>query len=86
MEPVDRLERFDDAVSRRDLHPHGGPQLRHHRRGLDAVTDHVADDQDQPIPEGNRIEPVASGGGVLGGDQVFRRDVGAGNDRHRRGQ
>ncbi len=83
---VHRLERFDDGVARRDLHPQCGAQLRHHRRGFDAMADDIADDEYQPIPEGDGIEPVATGRGVLRGDEVLRGDVGTGNDGHRRGQ
>ena len=86
VEAVDRLERFGDGVPRRDLHPQRGAQLRHHRRGFDAMADDVADDEHQPIPEGYRVKPVAAGRGVLRGDEVLRGDVGAGNDGHRRGQ
>ncbi|CFR89896.1 Uncharacterised protein [Mycobacterium tuberculosis] len=46
----------------------------------------VANDEHQPIPEGQRVEPVAAGRGILGGDQVLGGYVGAGNHGHRRGQ
>ena len=50
------------------------------------MTDDIADDEHQPIPEGHRIEPVAAGRGVLRGHQVLRRHVDTGKDGHRRGQ
>ena len=50
------------------------------------MADDVADDENQAIPEGDRIKPVATGGRVLCGDEVLGGDVGTGNDGHRRRQ
>jgi hypothetical protein len=78
MEAVHRLERVDDGVAGRNLHPQRGAQLVHRRGGFDAVADDVAHDKDQSIPEGYRVKPVAAGRGVLRGDEVLRGDVGPG--------
>ena len=85
-ETVHCFERFGDRAPSQDLHPQRGAQLRHHRRGFDPVADHVADDENQPILQGDRIKPVAAGRCVLRGDEVLCGHVGTGNDGHRRGQ
>ena len=44
-----------------------GAQLSHHRRGADAVADHVAGHQRDPaVGADHGVEPVAAGGGVRG--------------------
>lgn len=86
VEAVDRLERFGDRVSRQDLHPQRGAQLGHHRGRFHPMADDVTDDEHQPIPERDRIEPVAAGRGVLRGHQILRGHIRAGGHRHRRCQ
>ena len=86
MEAIHRLERLDDRPAVQDLHPERGAQLRHRGGGLDTMADDVADNQHQPVLKGYRVKPVATGRGVLRGDEVFRGDVGAWDDGNGRGQ
>lgn len=69
------------------MHPDRRTQLGHHRCGLYAVPDHISENQ-QHVPGGvaQRVEPVATGGGVLCRDQVARRNFGTRQYRHVRRQ
>ena len=82
---VYRGEAFGDTSTGEKVQSNRGSQLSHHRRGLDAVPDDVADDEkDAAGMSGHRLEPVAAGPGVLGGHQIFGRDVQARQHRQRR--
>ena len=68
------LERLDDRPAGQHLHPERGAQLRHRRGGFDTMADDVADNQHQPVLKGYRVKPVATGRGVLRGDEMCIRD------------
>ena len=65
---VDRSDHGGGRVAVGGVGAHRGPQLRHHRRGLDAAPDDVADRQrDAPAGEREDVVPVAAQAAARGG-------------------
>lgn len=76
-----------DVCAREDLLAQHRAELPHHGGGLDAVPDDVpGDEREFAVRKGQRVEPVAAGGRVLGGDQVGGRHLGPRHDRDGRRQ
>ena len=84
---VQHLQRGDDVAVETDALLEQGPQLAHHHGGLDAVTDHVADDHDRgAVGQGQHVEPVSARRGAVLGQQVARCEGQSGHDRQPVGQ